>query len=124
MLDSGDNLTSFEYTSAAWMPIDGSLPRDIMRAVLPHAETLMHLYLDFQDDCKREYWRETPHGLYLGHELAQLTALRYLNIGMQALNGMFDPIAIKRQDLPLQIEGAPSIVECLPEKLQELRIRE
>ncbi|CAG9981185.1 unnamed protein product [Clonostachys byssicola] len=124
VLDACDNLTSFEYISAMWMPIDGSLPRDIMRAVLPHAETLTRLYLDFQDDCEREDWRENPHGLYLGRELAQMTALRYLNIGMQALIGMFDPIAIKRQDLPLQIEGAPRIVECLPEKLQELRIRE
>ncbi|CAH0024963.1 unnamed protein product [Clonostachys rhizophaga] len=124
VLDNCDNLTSFEYISAMWMPIDGSLPQDIMRAVLPHAETLTHLYLDFQDDCEREDWRENPHGLYVGRELAQMTALRYLDIGIQALTGMFNPIAIKRQDLPLQIEGAPIIVECLPEKLQELRIRE
>lgn len=53
-----------------------------------------------------------------------MTALRYLNIGMQALTGMFDPIAIKRQDLPLQIEGAPRVVDSLPEGLHELRIRE
>jgi hypothetical protein len=124
VLDTCDNLTSFEYISAMWMPIDGSLPRDMMRAVLPHAERLTHLYLDFQDDCEREDWRENPHGLYLGRELAQMTALRYLNIGMQALTGMFDPIAIKRQDLPLQIEGAPRVVDSLPEGLHELRIRE
>ncbi|CAH0057531.1 unnamed protein product [Clonostachys solani] len=124
VLDSCDNLTSFEYISAMWMPIDGSLSQGIMRAVLPHAETLTHLHLDFQEDCEREDWRENPHGLYLGYELAQMTALRYLSVGMQTLTGMFDPIAIKPQDMPLRIEGAPRIVECLPEKLHELRIRE
>ncbi|VUC22217.1 unnamed protein product [Clonostachys rosea] len=118
------HLEKFEYISPALEPIYGIFARDIMEAVLPHASTLRHLHINFSDECKKIGWEDDPDQLYLGTALAQMTALRHLSIGMQSLTGRFDPAPTDEQDTPLQIDGAPRLIECLPENLVELSIRD
>lgn len=53
----------------------------------------------------------------MGIELRQLTSLRSLKVGMQTLTGMLDggdPEESDWGDIPLKIDGASRIVECLP----------
>ncbi|CAG9990604.1 unnamed protein product [Clonostachys byssicola] len=118
------HLEKFEYISPTFEPISGIFARDIMEAVLPHARTLHHLHINFSDECKKIGWEDDPQRLYLGTELAQMTALRHLSIGMQSLTGKFDQAPTDEQDTPSQIEGAPQLIECLPESLVELFIRD
>ncbi|CAH0051101.1 unnamed protein product [Clonostachys solani] len=118
------HLEKFEYISPTFESISGIFARDIMEAVLPHAGTLHHLHINFSDECKKIGWEDNPQRLYLGTELAQMTALRHLSIGMQALTGEFDAAPTDEQDTPSRIEGAPRLIECLPESLVELSIRD
>ncbi|CAH0017700.1 unnamed protein product [Clonostachys rhizophaga] len=118
------HLKRFEYISATNKPIVGIFARDIMDAMLPHADTLEYLYLNFDDDCRKTGWDEDPHRLYMGIKLVQMTALRSLLIGMQSLTGIWDPAPGTRLNMPLSIKGAPRIVECLPESLAELHLRD
>lgn len=118
------HLDKFEYISPTFEPISGIFARDIMEAVLPHAGTLHHLYMNFSDECKKIGWEDDPQCLYLGTDLAQMTALTHLSIGMQSLTGKFDPAPTDEQDTPPQIEGAPRLIECLPASLVELSIRD
>ncbi|CAH0017098.1 unnamed protein product [Clonostachys rhizophaga] len=118
------HLEKFEYISPTFEPISGIFARDIMEAVLPHADTLHHLHINFSDECKKIGWEDDPQRLYLGSELVQMTALRHLSIGMQSLIGKFDPAPTDEQDTPPQIEGAPRLIGCLPESLVELSIRD
>ncbi|VUC22698.1 unnamed protein product [Clonostachys rosea] len=118
------HLNRFEYISATHEPVSGIFARDIMDAVLPHADTLEYLYLNFDDDCQKIGWDNDPHRLYMGIKLAQMTTLRSLLIGMQSLTGIFDPVPGSELDMPLSIEGAPRIVESLPESLIELHLRD
>ncbi|VUC27622.1 unnamed protein product [Clonostachys rosea] len=105
------------------------MPRDILDAVLPHAETLESLYLHMEEDCDKQWqWSDHPERLYMGIGLRQMYALKTLTICMQTLTGMLaylpedsDPNA---ESMPLKIEGAARIVDCLPETLESLKIRE
>ncbi|CAG9986369.1 unnamed protein product [Clonostachys byssicola] len=122
-------LKKFEFTYGRLVTSpDLMTPRDIIEALLPHADTLEELYIHLEDNGEKDWdWVESPEKLYLGPRLHKLRFLKKLTVGMQALTGMlaFPP---KPEDdseqMPLEIEGARTIVECLPERLESLLVRD
>ena len=118
-------LRSFEYTRGVYhMYDDEMMPRNLMDAILPHATTLEDLYVNWEDDWDKGGWVEEPDKLFMGYELKNMTALKTLVTGMQALTGLLDgqPSEIFNRELPLAVDGAPRLVECLPQNLEHLEI--
>lgn len=113
-------MTFYRYTEAQLL--DTASPRDILDALLPHANTLEHLHIALV-----EVWRNnsvlknTPERLYMGARLREMHALKTLTAGMQALTGIL-PYRLTCADMPLKFEGAPRLVDCLPENLESLTI--
>ncbi|VUC31682.1 unnamed protein product [Clonostachys rosea] len=119
------HLRSFEYTRGVYHMYDNEMmPRDLMEAILPHAETLEHLHINWEDDWYKNGWADQPERLFMGVELGDMVALKTLVTGMQALTGLLDaqPEDIFGPELPLEVEGAPTLVNCLPENLEDLVI--
>ncbi|KAK7223102.1 hypothetical protein V2G26_011105 [Clonostachys chloroleuca] len=119
------HLRSFEYTRGVYHMYDSEMmPRDLMKAILPHAETLEYLHVNWEDDWYKNGWADQPERLFMGVELRAMTALKTLVTGMQALTGLLDaqPEDVFGPDLPLGVEGAPRLVNCLPENLEDLVI--
>ncbi|CAH0003894.1 unnamed protein product [Clonostachys byssicola] len=107
------------------------MPRDILDAILPHANTLQHLYLNLEEEFDKQWnWRACPERLYMGPGLRQMHKLKRLTLGMQALTGMLPSQPESRSDdsydcpMPLEIEGSARIIDCLPEGLEYLKISE
>lgn len=105
------------------------MPRDILDAISPHANTLEQLYLNLEDYLDKKWdWTGQPERLYMGTGLRHMHALKRLTIGMQELTGMLaskpwncNQIEAIHQ-VPLRVEGAPRIVDCLPDSLEYLMI--
>lgn len=87
------------------------MPRDLLEALLPHACSLESSYVNFNDYAYQSSWSGKTERLYMGYELRE----------MQALTGMSDTRP-EDSDLPFEIEGAPTLVDCLPENLEKLEI--
>ncbi|CAH0057439.1 unnamed protein product [Clonostachys solani] len=127
MLNSCKALKKFEFIRGMYDLSEEAMPRDILEAVLPHANTLGDLYMDLEDDWDHGWsWSTCPERLYMGTELNQMHALKRLTLGMQALTGMiagrpFNHESVALQ-MPMNVEGAPRIVDCLPENLEYLKI--
>ncbi|CAG9945514.1 unnamed protein product [Clonostachys rosea f. rosea IK726] len=122
-------LKKFEFTYGRLVRSpDLMTPRDIIEALLPHADTLEELYIHLEDNGEKDWdWVESPEKLYLGPRLHQLRYLKKLTVGMQALTGMlaFQPVPHDdSEQMPLEIEGARRIIECLPERLESLLVRD
>ncbi|KAK7210772.1 hypothetical protein V2G26_017950 [Clonostachys chloroleuca] len=107
------------------------MPRDILDAILPHANTLQHLYLNLEEEFDKQWnWKASPERLYMGTGLRQMHKLKRLTLGMQALTGMLPSQPESRSDdsydcpMPLEIEGSARIIDCLPEGLEYLKISE
>ncbi|CAM1511852.1 Fc.00g093650.m01.CDS01 [Cosmosporella sp. VM-42] len=118
-------LRSFEYTRGVYHMYDlEMMPRDVLEAMLPHARTLEYLHLNFNDDWQKPGWEDYLKKLYMGRELKQMTGLKKLVVGMQSLTGILDcqPDYIFSTELPLEVEEAPKIVECIPDNLEHLEI--
>lgn len=118
-------LRSFEYSRGIYHMYDLEfMPRDLMVALLPHASTLESLYVNFEDDWQKVGWEDHPNSLYLGIDLKKMTALRELTAGMQALTGLLDgqPAEMFSDEMPLSVDGAPRLVDCLPPHLEYLEI--
>ncbi|KAH7122114.1 hypothetical protein B0J13DRAFT_566976 [Dactylonectria estremocensis] len=118
-------LRSFEYSRGVYHMYDHELmPRDLLEALLPHASTLEYLHVNFEDDWAKNGWEDVPDHIFMGAELRQMTALRKLVAGMQALTGMLDgqPEHIFTGELPLEVENAPRLIECVPRNLEHLEI--
>ncbi|KAK7417600.1 hypothetical protein QQX98_004421 [Neonectria punicea] len=118
-------LRAFEYTRGVYHMYDHEMmPRDLLEALLPHADTLEYLHVNFEDDWAKNGWEEDPDHLFMGPELREMTALRKLVAGMQALTGMLDgqPEMIFTEELPLEVENAPTLVDCVPRNLEHLEI--
>ncbi|VUC26948.1 unnamed protein product [Clonostachys rosea] len=125
MLGACRALKKFEmtcYNHSPTNPLDATAARDVLDAVLPHASTLEHLYIS-----RLEAWRDgsvlksTPERLYMGARLREMHALKTLTVGMQALTGML-AYSSPCSDMPLMFEGAPRLVDCLPENIESLTI--
>ncbi|VUC36676.1 unnamed protein product [Clonostachys rosea] len=123
------SLRSFEYIRQVdGVVYDEMMPLDLMIALRPHAETLEHLHVNFDDDRDKRGWGIAKERLCMGFKLRTLTGLKTLTIGYQPLTGMLDrrPYPAYGEDnteeVPLEVEGAPRLIECLPENLERLEI--
>ncbi|CAH0050064.1 unnamed protein product [Clonostachys solani] len=125
LLGACKSLKSFEYTRGIYATIPPQmLARDVLEAVLPHASTLQHLHVNLDDDWFKEEVG-VPERLYMGRELRQMVALKTLVVGMQSLTGLLDGQPQGgggRIQVPLEVEGAPRLVDCLPDNLEQLQI--
>lgn len=118
-------LREFEYSRGVYHMYELEfMPRDLMVALLPHASTLESLYVNFEDDWQKVGWEDYPDSLYMGIDLKKMTALRKVTAGMQTLTGLLDgqPVEIFSDEMPLSVDGAPRLVECLPPELEYLEI--
>lgn len=125
MLGACKAFCSFEYTRGFYHAYDDELmPRDLTEAILPFAPRLEYLYANYEDDCCKDGWEDHPEKISMGLELRKMTALKTLVTGMQALTGMLDgqPEVVFGDGIPLEVEGAPTLAECLPENLEHLEI--
>ncbi|KAM0271369.1 hypothetical protein ACHAQH_009134 [Verticillium albo-atrum] len=119
-------LRSFEYTRGVYHMYDEEMmPRHLVDAMIPHATTLEYLHINSEDD-----WPTggAPENLCMGVGLKTLTALKQLAAGMQALTGTRNPFPAKNesmnypQPVPISVEDAPRMIDCLPESLEFLQI--
>jgi hypothetical protein len=118
-------LKVLEYTRGVYHMYDRELmPRDLLNTTLPHAKTLEHLHVNFEDDWDKGSWVDEPEKIYMGVELQKMTQLKRLVVGMQPLTGLLarQPEEIFNAELPLEIEGAPKMAQCLPDSLVHLEI--
>ncbi|CAH0018659.1 unnamed protein product [Clonostachys rhizophaga] len=120
-------LKKFEFTHHGYNISSLVMPRDILDAILPHADTLEELYINLEEDWDKGWnWHDCPGRLYMGTKLREMRVLKKLTVGMQALTGMLgakpeNHVSVARQ-MPLQVEGAPRLVDCLPENLEYLKV--
>lgn len=123
-------LRSFYFTRALTLGIGDRLfaqevmPRDLMEGIVRHADTLESLCVDFDDDSAKSGWPQRPERICLGTDLQKMTALKMLATGMQALTGMLHKVPYDDawRQTPLEVEGAPTLVQCLPDNLEQLEI--
>jgi hypothetical protein len=118
-------LRSFEYTRGLYHMYNLEfMPRDLTQTILPFASTLEHLHVNYDDSWHKVGWETEPQRIPMGLGLRRMTALRKLVTGMQALTGMLDaqPQETFGDRLPLEVDGAPTLIECLPENLVHLAI--
>ncbi|KPM35106.1 hypothetical protein AK830_g11460 [Neonectria ditissima] len=118
-------LRRFEYSRGLeWLCEDELMPADLLDALLPHANTLEYLHVNFDDDAAKTGWGSAPDRVFMGVGLRQMTALRHLVVGMQALTGLLDHLPEDPWDevMSLEVEDAPRLVQCLPRGLEHLEI--
>ncbi|KAF7562637.1 hypothetical protein G7046_g1473 [Stylonectria norvegica] len=118
-------LRSFEYTRGVYHMYDEEMmPRDLLEAILPFSDTLEYLHVNFEDDWESNGWTDHYDKLYMGVELRQMKKLKKLVLGMQSLTGMLDgpQSDVFTEPLPLEVEGAPTLVENVPKNLEHLEI--
>ncbi|CAH0054606.1 unnamed protein product [Clonostachys solani] len=117
-------LRSFEFTPAvSHVDNDRMMPRDIMDAILPHANTFENLHINLEDD-EDKAWAGPDDRIYMGTDLRRMVALKRLVAGMQSLTGFLDgqPDEVWGDSPPLEVKGAPRLVECIPDSLEHLEI--
>ncbi|VUC30904.1 unnamed protein product [Clonostachys rosea] len=104
-------LKSFEFTpSVSHVEDDRMMPRDMMDAILPHADTFENLHINLEDD-EDKAWAGPDDRIYMGTDLRRMIALKRLVAEMQSLTGP-----------PERVDGAPRLVECIPDNLEHLEI--
>ncbi|KAF5021911.1 hypothetical protein F66182_6059 [Fusarium sp. NRRL 66182] len=116
------SLREFEYTSGVYHMYEMEMtPRDVLEALLPHAESLEYLYVNLEETWDKLGWEEDPSRTYMGVELRQMVKLKRLTVGSQTICGLLDDLYRLPFDSS-QIENAPSLAQCLPEQLESLEI--
>ncbi|VUC33280.1 unnamed protein product [Clonostachys rosea] len=123
MLDSCRGLKKLEFSHRTFDSTSGTtmMPRDILDAILPHADTLEDLYLNLEDFHDKQV--DNPERLYMGINLRQMHSLKRLTVGMQELLGkdasaLFEYSEAAGQRPP----KGPALLHCLPENLEYLMI--
>lgn len=98
--------------------------KDIMDGIWLHHKTLEYLYLNLREDVNYDWDISpiSPENLYLGMRLRQMHSLETLVVGMQALTGMLASKPLGSENMPLKVEGAPRMVDCLPDNLERITI--
>lgn len=127
LLQTFQELRAFEGILKVNMTGDKTArPGEVLEGLLPHAESLQYVYLDFNDDWDQG-WKDEWKTIPLGTDLAKFMKLRMLTTGMQSLTGFLDclpetaePTDEKR--VPLVIEGSPTMIQCLPHNLEYLQV--
>lgn len=117
-------LKRFEFTHGIYFfEAEKMTAGDIMQAILPHKDTLEYLHVNMEDDWDKLWWQSLHETWYFGTDLRQMGAIKTLVLGMQSLTGMLAaPLENAESDIPLAIEGAPRLAECLPEGIEHLQI--
>jgi hypothetical protein len=129
LIQSCRALRSFDFT---WCINDRApreaMPRGLMDGTLCHASTLEYLHANFEDDWQKRGWAQQPDRITLGTDLRQMTALKTLVMSMHVLTGMLHSAPYRtlmpedEPQMPLEVEGAPRLVQCLPNNLEDLEI--
>lgn len=131
LLRACKSLRSFEYIRGDIDEIDTEeiRPRDLMAAILIHAETLESLHANFEHGWQKAGWaeeEELKEELCMGAGLRCMMALKSLTVGMPALTGMtldqIDYTSSTGDSSPLEMEPAPTLLQCLPGNLEDLQI--
>ncbi|CAG9975215.1 unnamed protein product [Clonostachys byssicola] len=127
ILGSCKELKKFEFSwyKPPWLEAPNLLmPVDIMNAVWIHRHTLEYLYLDLYEELDHRWDPDESdyERLYLGMRLREMRSLKTLVVGMQALTGMLASKPRGHHNMPLKVEGAPRMVDCLPDSLQCITI--
>ncbi|CAH0051319.1 unnamed protein product [Clonostachys solani] len=127
ILGSCKGLKKFEYSyySPPWLDAPSLLmPADIMDVVWFHRHTLEYLYLNLHEDSDHRWDPDESEyeRLYLGMRFRQMRSLKTLIVGMQALTGMLASKPRYHHNMPLKVEGAPRMVDCLPDNLERITI--
>ncbi|CAH0042938.1 unnamed protein product [Clonostachys rhizophaga] len=127
MLKACKALKRLEYTQLCTKTAYRSVnPQQLAEALLLHADTLEDLFVNFNDlRDKRWEWEDHTDILYMGTRFSQLHSLKRLTISMQSITGILaGPPATNTSSpqMPLRVEEAPSLIECLPESLEYLKI--
>ncbi|VUC32281.1 unnamed protein product [Clonostachys rosea] len=102
-------------------------PREILEALLLHSETLEDVRVNMHEEWDKGWeWDNHPERFYMGKRLSQLHSLKTLTISSQCLTGILpgppENNEMYRPPMPIQIEGAPTLIECLPESLESLKV--
>ncbi|KAF4953094.1 hypothetical protein FGADI_6244 [Fusarium gaditjirri] len=96
--------------------------RDIMKALLPHKNSLEYLHLDFIEAARTSSCMPGPRErLYMGAELRQMHKLKSLTLGSQNICGLLGNGTVYHYTEDASIE-APRVVQCIPEYLEYLEI--
>ncbi|CAI6098982.1 unnamed protein product [Clonostachys chloroleuca] len=127
MLRACKALRKLEYTSYtnSSSTVQTVAPRDILDAILLQADSLAELYINTEEDWDKGWGLRSPNVLYMGMGLRKMAALRKLTVGMQCLTGLLaEKPSNQNEDhpVPLRVDGAPTMVDCLPENLEYLKI--
>ncbi|PHH69391.1 hypothetical protein CDD82_7786 [Ophiocordyceps australis] len=135
LVGSCKQLRSFEYIRGTCFSdiAHDAMPDHLMRAILPHKETLESLIVDFDDHIQREIWWEAycePEQFYLGYQFRQMKRLTKLVVGMQLVTGV--TLAYNHTQNPNDgadhivpfavVDGAPALLSCLPPNLQDVTV--
>ncbi|CAI6101157.1 unnamed protein product [Clonostachys chloroleuca] len=127
ILGSCKELKKFEFSwyKPPWLEApDLLMPVDIMNIVWFHRHTLDHLYLNLVEELDHRWDPDESdyERLYLGMRLREMRSLKTLVVGMQALTGMLASKPRGHHNMPLKVEGAPRMVDCLPDNLEHITI--
>ncbi|CAH0044171.1 unnamed protein product [Clonostachys solani] len=121
-------LKKFEYTHNSFIKYYNRMkPREILEALLLHSETLEDVRVNMHDEWDKGWeWQDHPECLYMGTQLSQLHSLKTLTVSSQCLTGILPGPPVNNDSyqppMPIQIEEAPTLIECLPESLESLKI--
>ncbi|VUC32486.1 unnamed protein product [Clonostachys rosea] len=106
--------------------VQDMLPYHVLTSILLHADSMEHLHLNFAEEFQE---CNPPHAdnLCFDSGLRNMTSMKTLVTGMRSLTGLFNgytslgaPYALSPR-VP-RVEGAPNLVDCLPENLESLEI--
>ncbi|CAH0054860.1 unnamed protein product [Clonostachys solani] len=98
-------------------------PRELLESILLHAESLTELYINTEEDRDKGCRYRVNDILCICTGLRKMVALRKLTVGMQCLTGMLaaEPENNENIYMPLELESAMRLVDCLPENLEYLK---
>ncbi|CAG9981558.1 unnamed protein product [Clonostachys byssicola] len=107
--------------------VEELLPQHVLRAILPHAESLEILHFNMAEEW---HWSALPseHELsYMGTELHKMIALKRLTTGMCSVTALSNGDSPNSNDdasdaSSLQLDGPPRLIDCLPDNLEYLEI--
>ncbi|EFQ32599.1 F-box domain-containing protein [Colletotrichum graminicola] len=123
-------LKSFHWTpgDSSFSDMQIKLP-DLAQALLPHRETLQHLYIDYQDRWREMDWYRKRENFFIGTFLKDMTSMKTLHIGMEAFMGFTDLCTIGHEQSSVpeeerltEINKTSRLVSYIPPSLQFLEL--
>jgi hypothetical protein len=116
------SLREFEYLRGVYHMYELEMtPRDILEALLPHANSLEYLHVNSEEGWEKIGWEDVPSKTYMGIELRDMIKLKTLVVGSQTITGLLYDSELLPFDQS-ELKDAPRVVECIPEQLERLQI--